>query len=337
MLARLRKRCKNLFSTTEFIGTMRNFLFITLLLLSGLCTAQNTTYTFSPKWKPGAQRTLRIHTNSVSEKNGVKEPEEDETLQVEVEVTREDRSFYYLNINYENVVLRTVKKFFADLGEEAQTKKKLLLKYKVNKETGDLALINWKDAQQFILSEIDQMTSLVKKKSPETADMAALAFSPIKLAFKDQQSIEAYISDEIGFLTLPFGKNLSTVDTLTITDRVPNPFNPQDSINGTSKFILKSITGSACVINSQQQLDLSSFKQMMKELMKTLAKSFNAADTEKKLAELDQIEFDIRMSDDVFFDRTSSWPTKYVRTGTFTMSDGEKSNHSVTTKTVTVE
>lgn len=310
---------------------------LSLLLFVCLCTAQNTEYFFTPKWKVGDKRHLQIETVKEEIKDGNKEPAELEEMEADVEITKEDADNYYMTVSYENVVYRATASLYDKLDEQAKTYKRIELKYKVNKKTGEFDLVNWKEVQSIITGSIDDMTKLMKKKDKDAGSMAGLIFEPITKLFESKETITAYASDEIGYISAAFGKKLKVGDTLSVTEKVQNPFMPGDSIEGTTLTFLKSVNTDkqTCEIGGKEIIDLSAFKKMMLDMVMGMAKSLGQGEKAKEeLKAFDDMIFDMQISEVLSFDYNKSWPTKYVKTTTLVMKMDKRDSDVKATKTV---
>jgi len=319
---------------------MKQVLTLILLMTIGSVFAQDNTLNFKPRWKVGEKKEARIVQKETEYKNG--ELISDTTMYgvVEITVTGENKENYMLKVVQENVAMRSVINFYDKLGEELPDYQKLKLKYQVNKKTGEGELTNWKEANEYINNSFEQINALIEKKVPEMAAFTNIIFAPIKNMFKDKESIEAYMSEEIGYLIAPFGKNFVAGDTLKINDSAPNPFNPMDTVSATTLFYISENDEAqqVCTINKVDLLDMSSFVDMMKQMMTGMAKSFGVADSsmESKMNELDDIKFDIQKSEVITFDYKNSWPQKVVGTGKVTSSNPKESRVKTVVRTITI-
>lgn len=313
---------------------------LNLLLFVSVCTAQNTEYFFTPKWKVGDKKHLAIVTTKEETKDGKKQPSELDEMEADVEVTKEDAEYYYITISYENVVYTATAKLYDKLDEKSKAMKKLDLKYKVNKKTGEFDLLNWKEVQGFITGSIDHMTEMLGKKDKSLGSMANIVFGPISKLFESKETITAYASDEIGYISAPFGKKLVIGDTLSVTEKVQNPFMPTDSIQGTTLTYLKSVNTAkqTCEIGGKEIMDLSAFKKMMLDMIMGMAKSLGQEEKAKDdLKAFDDMVFDLDIDEVLTFDYNTTWPVKYVKTSTVVMKMEKRNTNAKSTKTVTIK
>jgi hypothetical protein len=320
---------------------MRNKLLtaFVLVLFSQTVHAQTSTR-FVPNWQVGDERTATTTRHEVEMKYG--EVEEDTTYSMDThfKVLSEDADSYILEVRYANVAMRMAAEFHERIDEELKAYQDLELKYRVDKVTGEADLINWKEAKAFMDKGIKAITTTLKKKDPDVAPFLSLAFAPIQEAFESKENIEAYMSTEINYLLFPFGKDFVQGDTLRIVETAPNPFNPRDSVSQTTLTWLQDSDGAGgrSDIHSTVLLDLSGFKAMMKDMMRTMGSSFGAADStlqrqEREIAELD---FEVTNSMVIVLEEASGWPLSVVQQAQFTGSDPKGRRENSVTVTVQV-
>lgn len=315
------------------------FLF-SLVLFAQIAFAQTQKRVFKPNWKVGEKKTITITDVKVSyEGDSIKESETN-TVDGEISIVRMDNANYYVDITYSNVVLRSFEKFYDKLGEEMPAYKKVQLKFKVNKQTGKSDLINWKEANDYVLKSFDEVSRIIKTKAPEAEMMLDIVFTPIKDIFKTKESAEGYFTQELGCVLSPFGKNYSTTDTLVITQSTKNPFG-QDSLSATTRSILSNINESAgtCDIISSTEMDLSQVVQMIKSMMQAMMKKMKPDDKEAKeaLAELDNIKMEMTNTEVLTFNFKTSWTTLCVQKTVVNVNMPGKSGKQYSTKTITVK
>ena len=314
-----------------------------LVLAIVLCstTAQAQTITrFAPHWKVGDERTATTTRHEVEMKYG--EVVEDSTYSMDThfKVLSEDADSYMLEVRYANVALRMAAEFHDRIDEELKAYQDLELKYRVDKNTGEADMTNWKEAKAFMDKGIKAITTTMKKKDPDVAPFLSLVFAPIQQAFESKENIEAYMSTEINYLLFPFGKDFVQGDTLRIVETAPNPFNPRDSVSQTTLTWLQDSDGTdgRRDIHSTVLLDLSGFKAMMTDMMRKMGSSFGAADStlqrqEREIAELD---FDVTNSMVIVLEEASGWPLSVVQQALVTGSDPKGIREKSVTATVQV-
>jgi len=314
---------------------------LTFLTCSYCLVLGQTEYKFSPKWKVGDKRTAVKEQRETEYIGG--ELVEDTTIYLDVTmiVLKENKDNFILQVIYENVALRAAINFYDKLGDELTDYQNLELKYRIDKQTGNADLDNWKEAQQFMNESLDQINSILEEKVPDMVGFAQLAFAPIEEMFKSKENIEAYMSGGIEYLLFPYDKTFVLGDTLSITEMCANPFNPMDSINLTTMTYLTNVDElkNTCNINSTQIFDLTGFKEMMKSMMGKMTESYGAADSTRNKAakEIDSIELDITDLTVITFDYGTSWPIKVVQTRKVYANDPKGKREKTVLNTVTMK
>jgi hypothetical protein len=303
--------------------------------------AQKKGYLFLPKWNVGEQKTASIVSQETEYKNGKLISDTTIYLPMEMIVLKDNPNDYSLKIIYENIALRSVIKLYDKIGEDLPKYKNMELIYKVDKKTGKSELENWKEVKNFMNQSFDQITTLLKKKAPEMAGFAKMAFDPIKNMYKDKKSMEGYMTNEIGYLLFPYGKKFIIGDTLKTIETCQNPFNPMDSIKQTTLSYLSNMSDSknTCDINVSEILDLKEFSKMMKTMMESLAKSFGVADSSKAKAgkAIDDIKFDMTNLTTITFDTKSTWASKIVKNVIVTVSEPKGKTEKIVKSTITIK
>ncbi|MGG9972547.1 hypothetical protein ACQ33O_12205 [Ferruginibacter sp. SUN002] len=316
----------------------------TLLFLTVTCvaTAQKTSYTFQPKWTVGDKKTISIVQHEKETKGDAVVEDTTTYLNAAISVLKEDNEAYYLKVVYENIAMKSAINFYERLGDELKEYANLELKYKVNKQTGKPDLQNWKEAQQFINKSFEQIDSLISNKVPDAASFLSYGFAPIKEIFESKENIEAYMTDEIGYLFFPYNKKFTTGDTLTLTERCANPFSPTDTIDQTTLVYLSKIDDAKKMysIQSNDILDISGFKEMIKAMMGKMADAFGGSDSSKTKAANDIDSFDISYSNStsINFDNSTSWPIEIIKTNrVFATDPKEGRNEKNITTTIIIK
>ncbi|MES2847994.1 MAG: hypothetical protein V4685_02975 [Bacteroidota bacterium] len=320
---------KNIFSVAVLLFTCNN------------AFAQTKEYNFKPEWKVGDKKSVRIVQHETEYKKGKLVGDDTTYLSAEMAVLSEDDKNYTLKVLYENVALTAAINFYDKMGEELSDYKNLELKYTVDKQGGKAELINWKEAQQFMNTSFDRINEVMEKKAPDAASYTKLMFAPLREIFNSKQNIESYMSDQVGYLLFPYGKKFVVGDTLTVTSKGANPFNPMDSISQTTVSYLDNIddTKKVCDINYREIFDLSKFKEMMKTMMEKMMKSADAGDKSKtKTAkEIDSIDFDVTNKTVITFDYNSTWPLKVVKIGKVVAGDPSGKTEKTVFVTATIK
>jgi len=315
---------------------MRKLLTVTFLTISVLAFGQD--YNFKPNWKKGESKTVIITHTEKEYKKGELISDTTTFNEASIKVIKASKESYTLEILYENVALKSAIELYAKLGEELADYKNLKLIYKVNKETAESELVNWKEAQDFMNESFDQITTIFEKKVPEMVSFTSLIFLPIKEIFKSKENIEGYMETEIGYILTPFNKNFKLGETISKTETSENPFNPMQEISATTNLILKEVdkNNSTCIINQTIELDLSEFKEMIKTMIQKMAQSFGANDsiTDSTSKEFDEFEMDMTNEQIITFDYKSSWVTKVLTTSSIIGTDpkeGKRKTEAIST------
>lgn len=317
---------------------MKNTCFF--LLLFSFAAYSQTSFYFTPQWKVGDKKKAVSVTREVEYKKGELVEDTTYSLVTELTVTKEEKEAYLLSVRNENIALRTAVAFYEKMGEELPQYRTLELTYRFDKKTGKAELTNWKEAQRYMNQSFDQINALIKKKAPEMSSYTTMAFLPITEMFKSKENIEAYMQSEIDYLLIPYGRTFIPGDTLRELEKGANPFNPQDTIDQTTLYYLSNCQESAstCDINARVLLDLSEFKNMLKEMMKSMAKSFGVDEEamNSKTKELDDFDMDITNHTLITFNKKTTWPVKVVRKGEVLTNDPKGKTEKTITVTTTI-
>lgn len=291
-------------------------------------------YNFKPQWKKGDVKKITIEQ--------IERKYEDDKLlsdtiiynEARIEVLKDNKDSYTLEILMENQALRAAIEFYDKLGEELIEYKDLKLIYSVNKETTEFELLNWEEAQKFMNESFGQITSILEEKAPDMASFVGFVFMPLEEMFKSKENIEAYMEDDIGYIVTPFNKDFKLGEVITTTETGENPFNPMQEVSATTHLTLEKVDkgSKTCTINKEVELDLSEFIEMIKSMMQKMAESFGANDsiTAEKSKEMDEFEMDIENLQVISFDYETTWVTKVVGNGVVSGTDPKK---GVKTKT----
>jgi len=305
---------------------MKRIFTISLLIVSTLGFSQD--YNFKPKWNKGDVKQVTITQVEKEYKDGKLISDTTIYNEARVNVLKDNKDDYTLEILLENQALRAAIEFYDKLGEELKDYKDLKLIYSVNKETAEPELQNWEDAQKFMNNSFEQISSVLENKAPDAAPFIGMVFMPLKEIFKSKENIEAYMEDNIGYILTPFNKNFKVRETITKTETGENPFNPMQEISTTTLLTLESVNKEAktCMIKQEVELDLTEFIEMMKGMMQNMAESFGANDsiTAEKSKEMDEFEMDIENLQVITFDYQTTWVTKVVSTGIVSGTDPKK-------------
>lgn len=306
------------------------------LLISALTYAQ-TPVSFQPKWKVGDKRKATIVETGTGYKNGEITEQTTETIDVLYEVMKETVTDYTVKITIENIALKSVEKFYDKIGEDLKAYKDLNLLYRVNKMGGTADLLNWKEAKAFIEESFEQVTKVVKKKSPDSEMMVGFVMKSVVTMFDSKEAVEGYLEGEVNMLIMPFGKAFPLNDTLKVDDYQANPFNPGEEVRAVQQYVLTDQGKGLYNINHTMDIDLSGFVAMMKEMMAGFGKSLGVSDSSvaNKTAELDELEFNMDYHTNWVFNSNTSWPESFKMVTDFYGSDPSGARRNLTERVVT--
>ncbi len=308
--------------------------FITLLAvaISAIASAQH----YTPKWKVGDHKTATTTTNEKEWENGELMSDTSEVSDIDFKVTAESATDFTLAVIIENATLKALATLAETMEEDIKQYKDIKLVYSVNKTTGKADLTNWEEVQSFMYKGYDKMKEMIDDKIPEMGVFAEMIFSPIKEAYSTKEGIEGAMEPTIGFIMTPFAHEFKGMDSLSVTDNAPNPFNPEMSMTSTTYLWLKPLdnTGGRAEIGRSIVMDLTEFKKMMSDMMAKMSDSFGGDEKKAKetAAEIENFDMDMTNVQLITYDIASTWPTKVVATSEVIANEPRKK----TKKTVTV-
>jgi hypothetical protein len=319
---------------------MKGIFAILFIAISTLVYSQD--FNFKPKWNRGEERIITITQVDREFEDDILIEESTTTNQASLKVIKDSKESYTLEAVFENQAWKAASEFYDKLGDELQEYQDLKLIISVNKQSAEIELLNWKDAQKFMNDSFDQISNLLEEKIPDDAELMNFVFSPIKALFISKENIEGYMLANLDFMFIPFNKNFIAGETISETESQENPFNAMQEISATTLLTLESLdeNSKTCIINQEIQLDLREFIEMIKDMMMKMAESFGANDSiaAQKGAEMDEFEMDIENKQVITFNYGTSWVTGAVGIGRVTGMDpttGINSlNESITTITV---
>lgn len=246
--------------------------------------------------------------------------------------------------------MRKLEDFHNKLGS-APNYKDLVLRYKVDKKTGETELENWQEAQQFVQGEFDLISKSVGEEDTEAGAAVEAIFSPLTSLLDDEASVKSYFNDELGFLTSVYGHDLMQRDTLRIVEKGENPLQPGDSLTTTTLMTISShdLAKQRMVVRTEVLFDMSKFVDMMKGMMVKMIEAFAQADAkskgkEKEVAEakkkmqeaMDGMEMSVKNQTLTTINTLTSWPVKVVTTARITAKEPRKTSLRTVTRTVDV-
>lgn len=293
--------------------------------------------TFQPNWKVGDKRVATIVETETEYLNGEVTEENIETLDVRYEVMKETATDYTVKITIENVALQTVQEFYDKIGEDLKAYKDLELLYRVNKMGGTADLINWKEAKAFIEESFEQVTKVIKKKSPDSEMMVGFMMKSVVSMFDSKESIESYLEGEVNMLVMSFGKAFPLNDTLRVEDIQVNPLNPTEEVGAVQKYVLTEQGKGLYNISHTTDIDISGFVAMMKEMMSALGKSLGVSDSSvtKKTDELNNFELTMDNHTNWVFNANTSWPESLKMTVDVKGNDPKGARRNYTERVIT--
>lgn len=319
---------------TTFMRHLLTFSFLTFFVL-----ASAQTYTFKPTWNVGDVKTIETAETTKSYKDG--ELLSDTTINhtATLKVVKDDGDAYIVEITRENVALKQVMKAFDDLGEELDDFQNLKLVYRIAKDTSGWELTNWEEVRDFVADNLKQIKDLVIDKDDSAEAMVEMIFKPIEDMFSSKENIEAYMANEIEFLTIPFQRTYEFQKTYATTHSEDNPFQPGQEITAMEKLTLEKVNKSNDTYEFTQEviLDLREFNKMMKAMIKSMAESMgvDANSAEAKNAEIDNMGMDMTNMRTVNFNKKTSWVTQSVVKAEVTVSMPQKGTNKTEITTVT--
>lgn len=317
---------------------MKNILSVVIILLSNFVISQN--YNFKPQWKKGDVKTISISQSEKEYENDVLISDTIIYNEAKITVIKIQKEFYTLEVLFENQALRSAIEFYDKLGEELEEYQDLKLIFTVNKETAKTELQNWEETIEFMNNSFEQITSVIENKAPEVAPYISMMFRPLKQVFNSKENIEAYMMSFISYLFTPFNHEFKIGETITSFDTEDNPLNPMQQVSATTLLTLEQVDEKSnnCIIKNEVVLDLSDFKEMMKDMMLKMASSFEENDSiaKNKAKEFGEFQMDMKNVQTITFNKQTTWVTKTVANSTFLMTDpqtgiGKKAETVITT------
>ena len=291
---------------------------MTILFLTTTAFSYSQEYNFKPKWNKGETKQIRISESEREFKDDVLISDTIFYNEAKITVLKDNKKSYTLEILLENQALLVVKSFYDNLGEELNEYKNLKLIYSVSKETGESELLNWEEAQKFMIKSIDQISKIVKEKNPEETNLLGFIIMPIQESFKNKENIEGFMDSNIGYILTPFNKNFTVGKTITNSQSEENPFNPMENLSSTTSLTLVSVNeeSKTCLIEQEIKIDFSQYIKMVKSMMHKMAESIGVNDsiTAAKNKEIDEFEIDTENLQTISYDYETTWVNTVVNT-----------------------
>lgn len=230
-----------------------------------------------------------------------------------------------------NVATQSLVDFAEEMESEVDPFESLVLKYEVSKKNGSYQLINFKEVQRHALGSIDKMEQVIKERSEELDKSMAffdLLLNPIKNIYKSEDGVNGYFIKEFDFIFEPYESKWSLGETIVAKDSAENPFKAGHQITGQKEYLLLSMNPKAdtALLQVNLILDFSEFKLMMKGMMKGMMSAFikDSVKLEKKLKELDDLEFNMENKKLITYNTRTNLPVKVKQLATIYGTDPKK-------------
>ncbi|MGD1846526.1 MAG: hypothetical protein ACFB10_14155 [Salibacteraceae bacterium] len=321
---------------------------ITLLLLCFCMGSIAQSYNFQPDWKKGDSKTIKIETRTLDFEDGEQTKDEFEENEAKIKVTKVTEATIIFSVKMKNQVLSKAKEMYENIDQEVKVKdyEDLTLIYEMDRNTLDRKLINWEEARDFITNGVGLMKELALEKDPDGESTFDAILGPLMGMFNSEEMVASMYDPYIGFLFVPFGKELNKDSPVVVTDEEDNPMQPGSTVSSTTTYTLTAVDTkkNTCNINTRMDLDMSMFLDMMKTMMVKLATAFADSNdnveamVEEKMKEMESMKMEVYNTQEISFDMSSTWVTKAVMTAGSEMVDPTKNasrkKTSITTYTV---
>lgn len=318
---------------------MQTLFTLSFVLISAVGFGQ--TYNFKPQWKQGDVKTILVEQTERDYEDGELVSDETTYNDGRIEVLKDDKDSYTVEVLWENQALAAAVEFYEKLETEMTDFRDLRLIYRIDKTTAEAELQNWKDAQKFMSACLDQIVTVFEREVPDVAPFVEVMFSPIKGMFESKETIEAYMAEHIGYILAPYNRDFTVGQTQSTTETGENPLNPMTEVSLTTHLTLQSVdeVAKTCVIHQEVEIDLSEFIALMKSVVQNMVDAFEAEEDfkEEKNKEMDAFEMDIENLQVTTFDYASSWVTEVVATVVVSGTDPKSrtKNRKESTTTIT--
>lgn len=329
---------------------MKKSVVLSALLLAGSWSVAQDRIIIVPNWNVGDQRRLHYTEKTYEMENDTVRIDTQEEWDASLKVTKSTSAAFIVELVYKDATMRKLEDFHNKLGS-APNYKDLVLRYKVDKKTGETELENWQEAQQFVQGEFELISKAVGEEDTEAGAAVEAIFSPLTSLLDDEASVKSYFNDELGFLTSVYGHDLMQRDTLRIVEKGENPLQPGDSLTTTTLMTISShdLAKQRMVVRTEVLFDMSKFVDMMKGMMVKMIEAFAQADAkskgkEKEVAEakkkmqeaMDGMEMSVKNQTLTTINTLTSWPVKVVTTARITAKEPRKTSLRTVTRTVDV-
>lgn len=332
---------------------MKKSVFLSALLLTGCWSVAQDRIIIVPNWNVGDTRRLHYTEKTYEMENDTVRIDTQEEWDASLKVTKSTSTAFIVELVYKDATMRKLEDFHNKIGS-APKYKDLVLRYKVDKKTGETELENWQEAQKFVQGEFDVISESVGEEDAEAGSVLEDLFTPIMGLLDDEAKVKSYFQDELGFLTSVYGHDLMQRDTLRIVEKDENPLQPGDTLTTTTLMTISShdLAKQRMVVRTEVIFDMSQFMEMMKGMMAMMIDAFaKAAEEEgKKKGDKDAVakakkemqdamasmEMSVKNQTLTTINTLSSWPVKVVTTARVTAKEPRKTSLRTVTRTVDV-
>lgn len=270
-----------------------------------------------PKWKKDDTRTMFVTRVQQEIANDTLSKEVTDRLDARVKVSSMSATTYMVEMEYQNVILVTAKQLSDALGSEMDPWRKMLLRYEVNRHTGEAVLFNWQDVREVVNGSFSEIKRSLAKRDPEQADRVIATLDVLVSTFQDPAQVDAYFRDGIDMLTFAFNKPLTLDDPMEVNERKPNPLSDgKDTLLVSTTVHLDQLDKEAgrCTIRGTQVWQMDPFVETMKASMLTGATKHTGSSRSK--AGMDKgnasIEFTMTSERTIVLDLESTWPIRVI-------------------------
>ncbi len=282
---------------------------ITLLFLSNNCLAQKA-YNFSLNWKLGDKKIVASTFETIKYNKDTVTSRSLDSSQFELRVLAENETDYTIELRYPNIAFDDFRIDKGDFDAKFKKQNDIRLEYQVNKKTGQAELTKWIQAQQNIKSGLEKISDAINKTEDDTSTAAALLKMYVGM-FDTKKKIESYVDMDLFDLLLPFTQEFKLNERISSIDSGASPFNKQQQISIENNMTLNNINEptSTAQIDVELIFDMSSFKQMLVDMMQKFAKMMDAdgKSSEKAKKEIEEVDIHTKQNIAYNFNYKSGW------------------------------
>ncbi len=299
------------------VNTLRNLLPIMLWCAAGWLHAQDLT--LAPKWKRDDLRTMYVsHTQTFQDPEG-----NDTTITYrtssKVKVYDLSPEKALISIDHENVLFPLIRAYFPGmLPTELEPYKRMIIRYEVDRTSGESRLLNAADLQQFAQRPAEIAVRVVRREDANTAAMLEQQLAPLVARFTDQEMITQYFDQWFGFLTVAFGKPLQRGNPIEMEIVQADPFHAGDSIAVNTSIELKDHSSDKATVHVTRNLG----DRMLAAGGSGKGKAVRANDAVHLTG--------WQQERTVVLDTKTTWPTNANMITRVSLSDGNKATEEIT-------